>query len=125
MSRLIDVRSRIETALSDAGIRVGIGQRFTAPGVIIEPSDPWAERSHLAGCLKSRWRLWAAAPAGDTKAGYAALGELVDAIDLALKPIQGLSHPTWSGPQDRDIGGVLYPASLAEVEIDTAKLGGI
>jgi hypothetical protein len=122
-------RSRIIATFTDAGIRAPTGGKFTAPCVLVEPGDPWAEPLKLGGGSARRtshWRLIAVAGKIDTDAAYLALAELVDAIDVALRSARAEdgspiypSLPTWARPADMELGGVPYGTSIGSITLTT------
>jgi len=119
MSRLSDARERLADALEGSGLRTATGGRFAAPAVLIEPAEPWIERTRASRALESRWKLSAIALAGDSGAAYDELAELVDKIDAALLSLRGVSLPTWGAPHDVTLGNVAHPASVGIVAIYT------
>ena len=123
MSRLIASRGLILEALGAAGIAAATGGRFTAPCVLVEPGDPWADvtRLHGRGERLGRWQLTAIAGQTDTDAGYAELADLVDRVDAALLAVPGLQLPTWARPTDRSLAGASYGATVATVQLMTKE----
>lgn len=113
MTRLADARAAILDALADGGIRAGTSGRFSAPVVILEPAEPWAEpaRLHRAG-RDSHWQLIAIAGSGDADAAFAELAQLVDDVDTALYALDGCGLPTWGKPADRLVGDVTLPSAV-------------
>lgn len=115
MSRLSDTRDRLADALAGSGIQTATGGRFAAPAVLIEPAEPWIERTRLASRLEARWRLSAIARAGDSGAAYDELATLIDQVDAALLSLRGVSLPSWGAPHDVTLGNVAHPTSVAIV----------
>lgn len=119
MSRALDDRARIVTALEAAGVRTATTGKLAAPCVQIEPGDPWSEPRRLPGRV-TRWQLLALAGGGpDSEGALAQLGELVDQVDTALRTVAGCELPAWSKPTDYPLGGVPYAGALATVQIST------
>lgn len=118
MSRLGDELAAITGALEAAGIRAPVSGQLSAPCVLVEPGDPWSEPRRLpARC--GRWRLSAIAGATDTRAGIEELGSLVDAVDGALRTVQGCQLPTWGRPTIVEIAdGVKRPATVGTVQYE-------
>jgi hypothetical protein len=114
VSSLLDSRAGILAALAAGGVRTATTGRLTAPCVLVEPGDPWTEWTRMPG-RNGRWRLTAIAGKADAEAALAALGELVDAIDAALKDLYGVALPTWTRPLDLELGGTIYAATTANV----------
>jgi hypothetical protein len=114
-SRLAATRDRLADALDGSGIRTALGGRFSAPCVLIEPAEPWIDRDTPSSRLQVRWKLTAIAGRTDTAAAYDALADLIDAVDVALLSLRGVSLPTWGAPHDLTLGNVAHPASVAVV----------
>lgn len=126
-SSLAIARARIIATFTDAGIRAPTGGKFTAPCVLVEPGDPWAEPLKLGGGSARRtshWRLVAIAGKVDSDRAYIALADLVDQVDIALRaardddgaPIYP-SLPTWQRPTDMELGGVPYGTSTGAITL--------
>jgi len=115
MSRLADARERLATALDGSGVRTAVGGRFAAPCVLIEPAEPWIDRATPSRVLLVRWQLTAIARRTDTAAAYDELAQLIDATDLALLSLRGVSLPSWGAPHDVTLGNVAHPASVGVV----------
>jgi len=115
MSRLGASREQLAGALEGSGIRTAIGGRFAAPAVLIEPAEPWIDRDSPSSRLQVRWKVTAIASGSDTGAAYDQLAELVDAIDVALLSLRGVSLPSWGAPRDITLANVAHPASVAIV----------
>lgn len=111
MSRLGDRRAEILAALASGGVRVATSGRFAAPGVILEPADPWSEPVRLPG-RGSRWQLTAIAGTPDSDAALLQLAELVDLVDAALRKLDGVGLPAWSKPLDRMIGEISHASTI-------------
>jgi hypothetical protein len=116
MSRALDDRSRIIAALTAGGIRTATGGKLSAPVVLVEPGDPWSEPRRLPGRV-TRWQLMALAGRADSEGSLEKLGELVDAVDLALRAAPGCELPTWGRPTDYTITGVPYAGSIATIQV--------
>jgi hypothetical protein len=123
VSRLIASRGLILEALEAAGIPAATGGRFSAPCVLVEPGDPWAdvERLQGRGSRLGRWQLTAIAGRSDTDAAFTELADLVDRVDAAVLTVAGLQLPTWARPTDRQLGGASYGATVATVQLMTPK----
>lgn len=119
MSRALDDRARILAALEAADIRTATTGQLSAPGVLVEPGDPWSEPRRLPG-RASRWQLTALAGRASSEGAYAELGELVDKLDAALRTIPGCELPSWSKPADYTVGGVPYAGTIATIQLMTA-----
>jgi len=116
VSRLGDDLATLLGALETAGIRAGVGGQLTAPCVLVQAGDPWSEPRRLPGRV-GRWRLSAVAGAVDTRGGLEELGELVDAIDGALRTVEGCELPTWGRPTVIALDdGVRRPAAIGTVQ---------
>jgi hypothetical protein len=124
---LVIARSRLIATFTEAGIRAPTGGQFSAPCVLVEPGDPWAEPLRLGGGTAHRtshWRLTAIAGKVATDQAYTALAELVDSIDLALRaahdevgsPIYP-QLPTWQRPSYLELGGVPYGSAIADITL--------
>lgn len=117
MSSLLASRAKLAGTLELGGVRVGTSGRFSAPCVLLEPGDPWAEWVRMPGRVY-RWRLTALGGRADSEGALAQLAELVDAIDAAMLA-EGASRstqlPTWSRPLDLMLDGVSYAATFATV----------
>jgi hypothetical protein len=118
MSRALDDRARILAALETADIRTATTGKLSAPGVLVEPGDPWSEPRRLPGRV-SRWQLTALAGKADSAGALEALAELIDTIDGALRTVTGCELPTWSKPTDYTLTGVPYAGSIATIQIGT------
>lgn len=116
MSRALDDRSRILTALEAAGVRAATTGRLAAPCVLVEPGDPWSEPRRLPG-RATRWRLTALAGKPDAAGALGELGELVDRVDTALRTVAGCELPSWAKPLDNAIES--YAGTIATVQIQT------
>jgi len=117
VSALLDSRARITAALEAAEVATATSSgSFAAPCVIVEPGDPWSEPDRLPG-RRSRWRLTAVAGRVDSESALVLLGDLVDAVDAALRLVPGLQLPTWTRPVDRTIAGVAYGMTTATVQL--------
>jgi len=115
MSRLADARTRLADALDGSGVRTAIGGRFSAPCVLIEPADPWIDRTSPSRVLLVRWQLTAISGSSDTGGAYDELAQLIDSIDAALLSLRGVSLPSWGAPHDVTLGNVAHPASIGIV----------
>jgi hypothetical protein len=114
VSSILVSRAALLDALAGAGVRTATGGRLTAPCVLVEPGDPWSSPARMPG-RNGAWRLTALAGKADTEAAYAALGDLIDAVDAALRSLAGAQLPTWSRPLDLEYGGTVYAATSATV----------
>lgn len=118
MSRALDDRSRILEALETADIRTATTGKLSAPGVLVEPGDPWSEPRRLPGRV-SRWQLTALAGRTDSAGSLEELGAFIDAIDAALRTVAGCELPTWSKPTDYTVTGVPYAGAVATIQVAT------
>jgi hypothetical protein len=123
MSRLSETRDRLTDALDGSGIRTAIGGRFAAPAVLIEPAEPWIDRAMPSDRLLARWKLTAIAASTDTGAAYDELAQLIDAVDLALLSLRGVSLPPWGAPHDLTLGNVAHPSSVGIVLMHSEPKG--
>ena len=119
----MESREAIAEALEAGDIAVAIGGQLTAPCVLLEPGDPWADAHYLAGRGRrlGRWQLTAIAGRADTGAAYEELASLIDRIDTALLAVKGLELPIWARPSDRTLGNVPYAATTATVQLLTGE----
>jgi hypothetical protein len=111
MSRLGDRRAEILEALRAAGVSVATSGRFAAPGVLLEPADPWSEPARMPG-RTSRWQLTALAGTPDSDAALLQLADMIDRVDRALRTIDGVGLPTWAKPRDQTIGEIAHGSSV-------------
>jgi hypothetical protein len=116
VSSILDSRTKLLEALETAKIRTATTGKLAAPAVLVEPGDPWSEPARLPGRL-FRWQLTALGGSPDSEGSFAALGELLEAVDAALRAIPGAGGPTWARPADIKLGGVTYAASVGTVQI--------
>lgn len=118
MSRLLDARDAILTALEVAGLKAFTTGRLTAPCILVEPGDPWSGPSQLRGGGRrlTRWQLTAIAGKANSAGAYAALATLVDGVDTALLDLRDCQLPVWAQPHDYLLGSVPYAASVATIE---------
>ena len=86
MSRLGDRQAEILAAIRAGSLRVATSGRFSAPGVILEPADPWSEPARMPG-RTARYQLTAVAGTPDSDAALGQLAEIIDAVDAALRKI--------------------------------------
>jgi hypothetical protein len=116
VSRLGDELAAILAALEAADVRAAVGGQLTAPCVLVQAGDPWSTPVRLPGRV-GRWRLSAVAGAVDTRGGLEELAELVDAIDAALRTVDGCGLPTWGRPTVVTLDdGVRRPATVGTIE---------
>ena len=122
MSTLGDARARLLTGLEAAQIRTATTAKLSAPAVLVEPGDPWTEHVTLSAGRRrvSRWQLTLVVGKADSEGAFAALAELADRIDAALKVLDGVQLPAWSAPHDYTIDGVPYPSAVATITVATA-----
>jgi hypothetical protein len=116
VSRLIEARGRLISALETNGVRTAKGGQLAAPCVLIEPGDPWTEPHRMPG-RNTRWRLTAIGGKADADASYVALGDLIDGCDIALRTLDGVQLPTWTRPLDYALGGVAYAATVSTIQM--------
>jgi hypothetical protein len=121
VSRLLDTRATVIAALEAAGIAYSTTGKFSAPAVLVEPGEPWAEPASLKGRRLARWRLTAVAGRADTEGSIERLADLVDSVDAALLAALGVQLPTWSMPRDVALGNVPYAASIATIQSMTEE----
>lgn len=115
MSSLVESRTRLLELLEAAGIRAATSGRFSAPCVIVEPGDPWAEWARMPGRVY-HWRLTAVGGRADSGAAIEELALMVDAIDAAiLAAHSAISLPSWARPVDTMLDGVAYAATVATI----------
>jgi hypothetical protein len=118
VSSLLASRTRILAALDAGEVRIATSGRLSAPCVLIEPGDPWAEWARAPGRIY-RWRLTAIGGRADSEGSLLELAELVDKIDAALLA-PGASRstqlPTWAMPTDTTLGGVAYASTVATIQ---------
>ena len=117
MASIVESRAALLAALEAGGIAVATTGRFSAPGVIVEPGDPWAEWARMPGRIY-RWRLTAVGGRADSEGSLLELAGLIDAIDAALLApgaARSSSLPSWARPVDTMLDGVSYAASVATI----------
>ena len=118
MTSVLESRARILAALAAGNVRTGTAGQFSAPCVLVEPGDPWAEWARMPGRVY-RWRLTAVGGRADSEGSTTALAELVDKVDAALLA-PGTSRstqlPTWAMPLDQTLGGVAYAATVGTIQ---------
>jgi hypothetical protein len=111
VSRLGDRQAEILAAIRAGSLRVATSGRFSAPGVILEPGDPWTEPARMPG-RTARYQLTAVAGTPDSDAALGQLAEIIDAVDAALRKVDGVGLPTWSKPADRIVGEIAHAVSV-------------
>lgn len=120
MSRLAASRTLILDALEAGGVNAATTGKFSAPCCLVEPGDPWAGVELSLGRRRTgRWRLTLVAGKQDSEGAFEALADLVDQADTALLKVPGLELPTWARPSDYTLGGALYAATIATVQLLT------
>jgi len=111
-------RETLLAAFDAADVRTATTGKLSAPCVHVEPGDPWSVPVRLPGRV-SRWRLTAIAGRADSEGAFATLGDLIDAVDIALRAVPGCELPTWAKPSDYSIDGVPYAATVSTVQLAT------
>lgn len=122
MSRLMDSRDALTTALEAGGLAVAVTAKFAAPCVLVEPGDPWAGVDLSMGRKRTaHWRLTLVAGKADSAGNHERLAELVDQTDAALLTLAGIQLPQWGRPFDATLAGAAYGATQATVQVLTAE----
>ena len=122
MSRLLDARARIHSALDAGEVRSGTTGQWSAPCILVEAGEPWADpKKSLGGRRLTRWRLTAVAGRVDSEAAITALADLIDGCDAALLAAPGIELPTWGQTFNGLLDGIPYALSSGMIQVLTEE----